>query len=310
MPIYERQKGHNLIKLPKDYTIIDIETTGFSSKFDEIIELSAVRIRNNEQVDITTTFVKPSRPVDDIITHLTGITNEMLENAPSIEEIIEPYINYIGNDIIVGHNVCFDINFLYDNYKKYCNKNFCNDFIDTYRISKKVCNTENHKLTTIAQHYGINTAGHHRAENDCVMTYHVYNALKQQILEKYSSVDEFYRQNWFSSLNRFNSETLTPETTNFDTSHILYNKVCTFTGTLSKMKRKDAMQAVVNVGGKVSDGLTKITNFLILGEQDYQRTKENGKSNKMLQAEKYILEGYDIKIIPEDLFYEFIEQNG
>lgn len=307
MSFSERLKGRNLIELPDDYTIIDIETTGFSSKFDEIIELSAIKVRNNEQVDVTTTLVKPLFPIDDIISQLTGITNEMLENAPRIEEIIAAYVNYIDNDIIVGHNVRFDINFIYDNYKKYCNKDFCNDFIDTYRISKKVCSTENHKLTTIAKHFGIDTAGHHRAENDCIMTYHVFNALKRNILENYSSADEFYKQNWFASLNRFNSETLVPEDTNFDTSHILYNKVCAFTGTLSKMKRKDAMQAVVNVGGKISDGLTKITNFLIIGEQDYQRTKEHGKSNKMLQAEKYRLEGYDIKVIPEDLFYEFIE---
>ena len=68
------------------------------------------------------------------------------------------------------------------------------------------------------------------------------------------------------------------------------------------------MQLIVNMGGLVSDTLNKETNLLIVGTQDYKKTKENGKSNKMLKAEKYILKGQDLQIIPEDEFYKLIKE--
>ena len=86
----------------------------------------------------------------------------------------------------------------------------------------------------------------------------------------------------------------------------LYGKVCVFTGALESFTRKEAMQIVANIGGVCGDNVTKKTNYLVLGNNDYCTSIKDGKSNKQKKAEKMILEGADLQIIPESVFLEMI----
>ena len=90
-----------------------------------------------------------------------------------------------------------------------------------------------------------------------------------------------------------------------DEMHPLYGKHCVFTGTLAKMVRLDAAQAVVNVGGLCDNRVTKDTNFLILGASDYSKIKD-GKSSKLKRAESLIAKGADLQIISENVFYDLM----
>ena len=173
------------------------------------------------------------------------------------------------------------------------------------RICKKFCDLDNHKLKTVAEYYNISTTGHHRGLNDCKITFEIYKTVRNEILSKYNCTEDFFLNNWE---HKVKAKDITTLNTNFDTSHILFNRVCVFTGTLSKMTRKEAMQKVADIGAVCSDNITKDTNFLIIGEQDYTRTVQKDKSRKVLKAEEYILKGLDIQIIPESLFYELIEE--
>lgn len=179
--IATRNKGQKLMDFPDNYTVIDIETTGLSASKNEIIELSALKIRDNEIFDSYTTLVRPLSRIGGFITKLTGISDEMVENAPLIEEILEEYLNFIGDDVVVGHNVNFDINFIYDKSVKYYNREFRNDFVDTCTMSRKYCPTRSHKLDYVAEYYKVDATGHHRADNDCRMTYGIYSAMKKQV---------------------------------------------------------------------------------------------------------------------------------
>lgn len=305
----KRDKGKSLIEFPNDYTIIDIETTGLMPLYDEIIELSALKIKNNNVVEEFSSLVKPFDEIDEFITDLTGITNAMLETAPEIEKILPNFIDFLENDIIVGYNVNFDINFIYDAYQGCFNRVFDNDFIDIMRICKKTCELPNHKLKTVANSLQISTEGHHRGIKDCYITFEVYNNQKNKILSDYGTAKDFYKANWASAHKRNikPSVGLAPTVDVIDTTNFFYNKTCVFTGTLS-MLRKEAMQLVVNKGGIASDTLTKQTNLLIVGTQDYTKTKEKGKSNKIIKAESYILQGQDLQIIPESEFCELINE--
>lgn len=183
-------KGESLREKVSDYTVIDLETTGTNVLQCEIIELSAVRIRNGEIIDTFSQLVKPSQKLPEVITNITGITDEMLENAPAISEVIEDYIKFIGNDIVVGHNIAgFDVNIIYDIYLKYCNKYFKNNMIDTYYYAK-CCDIEvsDYKLTSIAKYFGIEYDAH-RALNDCIANFKCYELLKEKYTgsQKYSS---------------------------------------------------------------------------------------------------------------------------
>jgi DNA polymerase-3 subunit epsilon len=122
-PIERTEKGKSLIAFPTDYTVIDIETTGLDLFYNSIIEVSAIRVRNSEVQDKFSSLIKPPKHysfedsdyyyVDEFITKLTGITNEMLDDAPEVTEVLPEFVESIGDDILIGHNVIFDINFPY-----------------------------------------------------------------------------------------------------------------------------------------------------------------------------------------------------
>lgn len=95
-----------------NYCILDLETTGLSCIKNEIIEVGILKVRNNEIVARYSKLVKPKAKVSKKITKITGITNEMLEDKPAIEEIIIEILTFIGDDVIIGHNVLFDLGFI------------------------------------------------------------------------------------------------------------------------------------------------------------------------------------------------------
>lgn len=176
------RKGKSLIAFPDDYIVIDLETTGLSCAKNEIIEISALKIKNDKIIDTFTTLVKPEKKVGRFISNLTGITNEVLENAPKISCVMNDFLNFVQNNIVLGHNVNFDVNFIHANSLKILDKEFNNNFVDTLRLSRKYCEIENHKLQTVAKYFKINTQGHHRALNDCKITYEIFKAIKSKVL--------------------------------------------------------------------------------------------------------------------------------
>lgn len=176
-----RNKNKYISDCINDYTVVDIETTGLSSRYHEIIEISALKVRNNIIVDKFSSLIKPSRSIPSIISELTGITNTMLFYAPKIEKVLPEFIEFAGDDVILGHNINFDIKFIQENYLRYFNRYFTNDYADTCKLARKYCNTPDHKLKTLAQYYNISTEGHHRALKDCEITFEVYNKIRENI---------------------------------------------------------------------------------------------------------------------------------
>ena len=157
-------KGKSVIDFPTSYTVIDIETTGLDPRYCDIIEIAAVKYSSGQKVGAFSTLVKPDEPIDEYITALTGITNDMLKNAPDISEGIQKFYEFVGDDLLVGYNVNFDINFLFDNLKRCHSLTLSNSFVDVMRIARKVLpDLKNHKQATVADHYGVSASGAHRA---------------------------------------------------------------------------------------------------------------------------------------------------
>lgn len=177
-------KGNSLWAFPCDYTVIDIETNGLSPKTSEILEISALKFRSDKLTDSFSTLIKPTQRINWYITNLTGITDDMVKDAPKISDALSLFYNFIGNDILIGHNINFDINFLYDNLLKHNNIIFTNSFVDTLRIARVALpNLINHKQTTIAQYYKISTDGVHRALKDCEICNACYTELKRELFK-------------------------------------------------------------------------------------------------------------------------------
>ena len=301
-------KGKSTIDLLSDYIVFDIETTGLDSSYDEVIEIGAIKIKNDKIVSKFNSLVKPKNAIDEYITELTGITNEMVKDAPTIEEVLPDFMDYIDNDILIGHNVNFDINFIYDNLYRNKLDVLTNNFIDTMRISRKLLpNLSHHRLIDLARYFEIDTTNNHRTLKDCEITMNVYENLKEIALRKYDNVDEF--KNVFKKHKKegLRAKDIVSTNTEFDVDNLFYDKYVAITGTLEKMLRKEAMQIIVDLGGHCEDGVTKKTNFLILGNNDYNPILRGKKSSKLIKAETLKLEGKDIEIISENVFYDIID---
>lgn len=185
-------KGKSLIAFPQDFVVVDIETTGMSAASCAIIEISAVRFSADKPIETFSTLVDPQRRIDYFITRLTGITNAMVKGAPLIDRAIMDFYRFVGNSVIVGYNVNFDVNFLYDFLVRCHGIPLKNDFIDVLRIARRVLpELPDHKQTTVAEHFGISTRGAHRAETDCLICAAVLEKLKENILDGGVTLEDF-----------------------------------------------------------------------------------------------------------------------
>lgn len=313
-------KGNSIIALPSDYIVIDTETTGLDYDYCDLIEISAIRYSGGLRHEVFSSLVQPplvhfynmdtdaweDEYVDSFITDLTGITNEMLAKAPLPEQIIPAFLDFIGDSVLVGHNVNFDINFLYDAAKE-CGRCLTNDFIDTMRIARKVFpDLKHHRLKDIAAVFSIDDKGAHRAEADCLVTAQCYEQMRNCILLERSEEDF---QKLFKRDHSKRKDTLANIIANVDAideTNPIYGKIVVFTGALSSMERKEAFQIVANLGGTPKDSITKKTNYLVIGNTDFVQSVKNGKTNKMKLAEDYQQKGCDILILSENAFFDLI----
>lgn len=302
-------KGHKLrTKLPDDYTVLDIETTGFDNISDNIIEIGAIKVRNDQQIDTFNTLVNPGMKISRTITRITGITNEELEQAPDFSEIADPFSSFLGDDIIIGHNVSFDIDFLYDSLLDSTGTELSNNYQDTLSLARKLHpEYANHKLDTVFENLNCQSRTLHRALGDCEITDQVYQVLKSEELarrEEESKVQKFVPNNstkQYEHTSQAELKEMKPTVDYIDESNLLFDKYFVFSGTLS-IPRKEAQQQVVNFGGHNTVGVTKKTDYLVIGSYDPEDGIIDGKSSKQKKAEKLKDEGQHIRFITESEF--------
>lgn len=298
------QKGTSLLAFPNNYVVLDIETTGLDPDCDDIIEISALKCVADESIDTFSTLIKAPFGVSDFIADFTGITNEMLEAAPVISDIFLQFLEFLGDNIIIGHNVNFDVNFLYDTSLKICGHPLQNDFVDTMRLSRRMFPDEAHnRLSDLILRFGIGTDVSHRAESDARQTHAVYLHLKSLFQDGgYSNALELKRH----STKYLKAGDISPDTDNLQLDSDICGKVFCFTGSLNSFTRAEAMQEVVNRGGLCADTVRKDVNYLVIGGSGYKMELENGKSKKWISAEKLMRKGHSISVISENVFLDML----
>lgn len=176
-------KGRKLNEYVKDYCIFDLETTGTSTTIDEVIEISAVKVLGGVVTDEFSTLVNPERPIPFFASDVNGIYDDMVEDAPVFEKALADFLEFAGDLVLVGHNIhTFDMKFIYRDAEKYWGKTIGNDYIDTLQIARAYLpQLSTHKLTALAEYYGINPDGAHRALNDCRMNQQLFECLAKEM---------------------------------------------------------------------------------------------------------------------------------
>ena len=158
--------------IPNEYIIFDLETTGFSPQYAEIIEIGAVKVKDGIIVDRFQTYVKPLGRIPRNITELTGISEKQTAGAPCIESAFTAFKRFIGDDILIAHNSSFDCRFL----AAVCclmQQSLDNSVLDSVKMAKTyITDVPNHKLETLKDRFGIRLRSHN-ALDDCVVTYNV-----------------------------------------------------------------------------------------------------------------------------------------
>ena len=176
-----RLKGSKIMHFVPDFTVIDLETTGRSNQHTQITELSGVKYRNYKPVASYTTLIKPSDSIMPFVVSLTGINDKMVKDSPKINEVIDEFIGFIGDDLVVGHNVHFDYNLIYDAYYSSYKRVFNNDYSDTLYFSR-ILNKDasSHKLESLCMYYDIDREVSRRCLPDCEQTGELYIKMKKK----------------------------------------------------------------------------------------------------------------------------------
>lgn len=301
------EKGRSVIALPSEYVCIDTETTGLEYRYCDIIELSAARVRDGSVIDSFSSLVRLDYALPAFITDLTGITDDMLRSAPPLSEVLPRFLDFCSDQIIVGHNVNFDICFVAFNAER-IGRTFLNDYIDTLRIARKLFpDKDHHRLFEVASYCDVAQDQQHRAESDVFTTIACFEKMRELALRDHTEPEfiGLFKRHHVPSRNVMAG--MTPRTDVFDDTHPFFGKRIVFTGALSRMTRKEAAQLVLDVGGIPSDGMNKETNYLVIGNEDFKSCVKDGKSAKMLKAEQMQKKGIDIQVISEDQFFDMIE---
>lgn len=172
------------------FVALDIETTGLDPRSDAIIEIGAVRFSGNRVESEWTTLVNPGKPVPSFITQLTGISNEMVKNAPPIKAVINTLADFVGSDPVVGHNVRFDLSFLQQH--KILKEN---PALDTYELASVLIPTASrYNLGALGQRMGVILPATHRALDDARVTHAIFVQLYEMGLALPTGlINEFVR---------------------------------------------------------------------------------------------------------------------
>ncbi len=182
--------------LDSQFVVFDIETTGLDRENEQITEIGAVKVKNGEIIDRWSTFVNPQKSIPEEIVTLTGISDQMVEDAPVISEILPEFFEFSKDSVLVAHNADFDTSFIKRDAKKYnLEYNFC--CLDTLVLSRCMFpNLRNYKLDTIANHLDVILDNHHRAVDDAKATADAFvkmiSFLKEEGIEKLSDLNRHY----------------------------------------------------------------------------------------------------------------------
>jgi len=174
------------------FVAIDVETTGFDSNHAEIIDIGAVRVEGGIITDSFSSLVDPGFFIPDRIRELTGITNAMIVGSPRIGEVLPEFLDFIGDSIVVGHNVRQDIKFLTKYTRVYTGTKFRKPHICTLQLSRKLLpDLGKYSLKEVADHLGIEYERLHRALHDASVTAQVFLKLISILWNCYG-IDDYF----------------------------------------------------------------------------------------------------------------------
>lgn len=174
-----------------DFVVVDVEATGAKTPPNRLIELGAYRIRNGRIVDKFLSLVNPEIPIPRFVATLTGISNEMVRQAPVFADVAPQWLDFVSDSVLIAHNSNFDANFInHEISRVYPGHRMVNPHLCTVKLSRRVLpDLLNHRLDTIAKHFSIPIATRHRAGCDALATAEIFLHLLVKLEEAHGVKD-------------------------------------------------------------------------------------------------------------------------
>lgn len=174
-----------------DFVVVDVEATGAKTPPNRLIELGAYRIRNGRIVDKFLSLVNPEIPIPRFVATLTGITNDMVKQAPVFADLAPQWLDFVSDAVLIAHNSNFDANFLnHEISRVYPGHRMVNPHLCTVKLSRHALpDLLNHRLDTIANHFSIPIASRHRAGCDALATAEIFLHLLVKLEESHGVKD-------------------------------------------------------------------------------------------------------------------------
>lgn len=304
------------------YVALDVETA--NDFRGSICSIGLVKFKNGQVIDTYYSLINPEEEFDEFNIFIHGITPQDVIGSPTFPEIKQKIIDFIGSNIVVAHFAQFDMGALRDAYDKYGLAYddiyyACSYFLSRAAFPDKL----NYKLSSLASEFKI-PLEHHNALSDATACGKILSLIlgdatleerlrelryrKMGLLGRYGfkrtslrGPNDQYKKNLFY-------QPTDEEISNMDPEHHLYGEHICFTGKLTRMTRPSAHKAAALVGAIPEKGVTKKTNILVVGEQDWRVVGTDGLSNKMQKAQELLEKGQNIEILTENDFIKLLEE--
>lgn len=296
-------RGNEIIDFLDNYVIIDVETTG-NSYSDDIIEITALRYKNYNLINSYSELVYSEKiSIYSKAYKKNNISFDMVKNSKKIYHVLEEFYDFINeDDVLIGHNVIYDIDRINEKLK-YNGKYINNNFIDTMNISKRFDDFYNNSLDYLSEYFGF-TKQKHRSYSDCLLCNELYKKLKEKFLKEFYNLESFQNKKINNKCKKINI--IFDE--NEDEKIFLYNKNICITGDVLiidenlpnhyKIDKKFLEYFIECKGGICKKSVSKKTDYLILGDLSYW----GNNSNNLEKAKNY-----GIEIIKLEDFFKMIK---
>lgn len=171
--------------LETTFVAVDVETTGTIAAKDKITELGALKVQGGAVVDSFETLVNPGRYIPYDITHLTGITDDMVHNAPTIGEVMPRFLTFLGDAILIAHNASFDLRFINAELLALGLNRLDNVVLCTYKLGRRIfTESKQHSLNKMSKFFGVVNASPHRAGSDAAACAQIFINMLYRMPEK------------------------------------------------------------------------------------------------------------------------------
>ncbi|RGB46355.1 DNA polymerase III subunit epsilon [Streptococcus gallolyticus] len=270
----------------KNYVALDVETA--NAKRNSICSIGLAKFVDGKLIETFYSLINPQDEFNKINISIHGIKPEDVINSPSFPEILPKIIEFIDNNTIIAHSASFDIGVINAVYKKYNLKQDEFNYVCTYKLAKRLLpNLISYKLSYLSNYFNIELE-HHQALSDAIAVGLIFNELTK--LDNNNTL--YIAKNGYNNIVVKDNE--------------LSGYTFTFTGKLLYYTRAEASHIVMSHGANVEKNVTRKTNCLVVGEQDFKVVGEDGYSAKMKKAVSLLESGQQIEILTENDFIKLI----